>query len=139
MPFDGARCVHREYLQKMDKLIDLIGTPGRWGKGRFWTPDGRYCLRGAMREVDRSETLGPVILDAINEVTGRNYWRIESFNDNARTDHEQLVAVLIRARQNILAGRIVAQPSALTWCWRKIKGWFGQSNRLNNYHGGVTN
>jgi hypothetical protein len=43
-------------------------------------------------------TLQSAVLLAINEVTGRYYWRIESFNDHPDTDHAQVLEVLARAR-----------------------------------------
>ena len=130
MPFDGAGFVPGKYLQQIDEIIDLLQTPGRWGKGSLRTPDGRYCLRGAIRSVDGGEALRPVILNAINEVTGRHCWQIESFNDNPRTDHEQIMAVLIRARDNIAAGRTVTDPNGTTQhsCWTRwsngVRSWF---------------
>jgi len=131
MPFDGAGFVPGDSLQKIDEMIELIGTPGRWAKGSFRTLDGRYCLRGAIREVDRSETLGPVILEAINQVAGRRYCRIEAFNDSPRTNHEQIITVLMRARESVVAGQFVTKPtgviksSAFARCWSKARGWFG--------------
>ena len=70
MPFDGVGfAATNDYLQKIDAVIDLIGTAEKWVKGSFRTIDGRYCLRGAIRTLDQSEVLGPVILDAINQMT----------------------------------------------------------------------
>jgi len=59
MPFDGVGFSVNEYSQKIDAVIDLIGSPERWGKGSFRSNDGRYCLRGAIRAVDKREVLGP--------------------------------------------------------------------------------
>src|SRR5215472_11075067 len=101
MPFDGVEFFTDEYLQKIDAVIDLIGTADRWGKGSFRSPDGRYCVRGAIRALDTSEALGPVVLDAINQVTWRHYWHIERFNDNSWTNHELVLTVLNKARDNI--------------------------------------
>ena len=133
MPFDGVEFFADQYLQKIDAVIDLIGTADRWGKGSFRTPDGRYCLRGAIRALDTSEALGPVVLDAINQVTWRRYWHIERFNDSAWTNHELVLAVLIIARENIAAGRFVIAPRLTTrrtvfrrW-WSRAAAWFDQS------------
>ncbi len=69
MPFDGAGFAPVEYIQRIDAVIELLETPDKWVKGILQTHDGRYCLRGAIREVDESETLSPVILAAISPDT----------------------------------------------------------------------
>lgn len=113
MPFDGVGFApNNEYLQKIDAVIDLIGTPDRWAKGSFRTIDGRYCLRGAIRTLDQSEVLGPIVLDAINQMTWKYYWNIERFNDNVLTDHGAILAVLAKARENIAAGLFVGAPKS---------------------------
>src|ERR1700726_3681373 len=105
MPFDGVGLGLDERIGKMDKVIDLLGTPDRWCKGTLKTHDGRRCIRGAIMAVDGVGTLQPTVLRAINEVTGRHYRRIESFNDHPDTDHGQVVEVLARARDDLVAGR----------------------------------
>lgn len=99
------------------------------GSGSFQTIDGRYCLRGAIRKVDASEALGPVVLDAINEVTGSSYRTVETFNDNFRTDHELVLAVLMRARENVAAGRVgmMRQDVVLRAQWK------GQLNVIKRF------
>jgi hypothetical protein len=130
MPFDGVGFSANEYSQKIDAVIDLLENPERWGKGSFRTNDGRYCLRGAIRTLDGREVLGPLVLDAINQVTGRNYYTIERFNDSPRTTHAMILTVLARARENIAAGRFrKTSTSAIRvslfrrWCDR-VTAWF---------------
>lgn len=130
MPFDGTGFVPNEYLQQIDEIIDLIGTPDRWCKRNFRAPGGRYCLRGAIREVDRFETIRGIILETIQDTTGHAYRKIEAFNDDPQTSHQQVVEVLLRARDNIIAGRVTAAPrSALRhhrlhrW-WAEMRYWF---------------
>jgi hypothetical protein len=130
MPFDGVSFLPDE-LQKIDAVIDLLATPDRWCKGALRSHDGRYCIRGAVRAVDAADTLEPVILQAIGEVAGRRFRRIESFNDHPNTSHEEVIAVLNRARDNILCGRLAGPPgvaektTSLLGCWRTaITGWF---------------
>jgi hypothetical protein len=113
MPFDGVGFVTHESLGKLDQVIDLIGTSDRWCKGALRSHDGRYCIRGAVRAVDGAELLEPAILQAVVEVAGRRFRRIEAFNDHPNTSHDQIVAVLSRARDNIIAGKPVGNTARL--------------------------
>jgi hypothetical protein len=133
MPFDGVGFVSDNSLQKIDDVLDLLATPDRWCKGALRSHDGRYCIRGAVRSVDAADVLEPTILQAIGEVAGKRFRRIESFNDNPNTSHEQVLAVLHRTRETIQAGRRVAAPEQLVHkpasrlaAWRgAVFGWFG--------------
>jgi hypothetical protein len=106
MPFDGVEFVSNDSLRKIDAVIDLLATPERWCKGALRSHDGRYCIRGAVRAVNAAEVLEPTILRAIGEVAGQRFRRIESFNDHPNTSHEQILAVLSRARHHLRAGTI---------------------------------
>ena len=131
MPFDGVGFVADEPVQKFDAVIDLIGTPHRWCKGALRSHDGRYCIRGAIRAVNGAELLEPAILQAIGQVAGRRFRRIEAFNDHPNTTHDQVVAVLARARHNFEAGpslraaRRLRRPAAsmLAWWRAAALGW----------------
>jgi hypothetical protein len=130
MPFDGVGFASPETLQKIDAVIDLLATPDKWCKGALRSHDGRYCIRGAVRAVDAADLLEPAILQAIGEVAGRRFRRIESFNDHPNTSHDQVVAVLVRARDNIIAGRpagpraIAEGPAPTLASWRgALFGW----------------
>ena len=105
MPFDGVGFIGNESVRKMDEVIDLLGTPDKWCKGALRSHDGRYCIRGAVRAVDAADALEPSILEAIGQVAGKRFRRIESFNDHPNTSHEQVLAVLHRARDNFSLGR----------------------------------
>ena len=70
MPFDGVGLGLDDRVGKIDRVIDLLGTPERWCKGTLKTHDGRRCIRGAIMAVDGVGTLQPAVLRAINEVTG---------------------------------------------------------------------
>src|SRR5262250_3709456 len=107
MPFDGAGFGYDASLQKLDTVIDLLETPDRWCKGALRSDDGRYCIRGAIRAVSGSELLEPAILQAIGQVAGRRYRRIEAFNDHPHTTHDQVVAVLARTRNNLAGGSTI--------------------------------
>lgn len=133
MPFDGVGFIPSESVQKIDAVIDLLATPDKWCKGALRSHDGRYCIRGAVRAVDAADVLEPTILEAIGQVAGKRFRRIESFNDHPNTSHEQVLAVLARTRDNLVSGQIggagerLAQrqraPSLTGWRGA-VRGWF---------------
>ena len=131
MPFDGVGYVSSEPLRKIDAVLDLLSTPDKWCKGALRSHDGRYCIRGAVMSVGATDQLEPAILQAIGEVAGRRFRRIESFNDYPNTTHEQVVTVLQRARDNMAGGvaRHIWAPNAghpTPTSWRSaVLGWFG--------------
>ena len=89
MPFDGAGFPIDDRVSKIDQVIDLLAAPNQWCKAQFKTHDGRYCIRGAIMAVEGADFLKPIMLQAIREVTGQRYLRIESFNDHPYTQHAQ--------------------------------------------------
>jgi hypothetical protein len=131
MPFDGVGYISTEPMRKIDAVIDLLSTPDKWCKGALRSHDGRYCIRGAVMSVGATDLLEPAILQAIGEVAGRRFRRIESFNDYPNTTHEQVVAVLHRARDNMAGG--IARTAWLPGdgrsapaAWRStLRSWFG--------------
>ena len=130
MPFDGVGYISSEPLRKIDTVIDLLSSPDKWCKGALRSHDGRYCIRGAVMSVGATDMLEPAILQAIGEVAGRRFRRIESFNDYPNTTHEQVVAVLNRARDNMtdgLAAKLwtptVAKSPASSWR-STLRSWF---------------
>ena len=99
MPFDGPGFDNR--VRKIDSVIQLIGAPHKWVKGKRRTNDGRFCVNGAL--IERSATnLSPLILQAANQVTGRRYGCLEAFNDKVETTHPLLIRVLARARADLI-------------------------------------
>lgn len=112
MPFDGAGYVAGESLARIEAVIELMALPDKWCKGALRSIDGRYCLRGAILAKSAGTLLEAPVLQAICEVSGRRYRRIESFNDDPQTDHSMVATVLLRARDNIVLGRTPAAPSA---------------------------
>ena len=118
MPFDGVGFPIDDRVSKIDQVIDLLAAPNQWCKAQFKTHDGRYCIRGAMTAVEGADFLKPIMLQAIREVTGERYLRIESFNDHPYTQHAQLLRVLMRARQLVVSRRApdtVAAPGRAAW------------------------
>jgi hypothetical protein len=122
MPFDGTGDGRGEVLQKLERVIDLLSNEERWCKGIAETPGGRRCLMGAIRKAEGQLLLEPIVLQAIREVTGRNYWRIESFNDAKATSHALVLEVLERASENVAAGRNAAAPrrTGMRSWWRSL-------------------
>jgi hypothetical protein len=114
MPFDGTGYEGRiETLDKVDKVIDLLSREDRWCKQQLRSYDGRRCILGAMMAADATIALKEPILLAIKQVTGRDYLRIEMFNDHPLTTHGLVLKVLHQARENIING-VVERPAART-------------------------
>jgi hypothetical protein len=126
MPFDGTGYESRiDALERMDKIIELLGREDRWCKQQLRSYDGRRCILGAMMAADATIALKDPILLAIKQVTGRDYLRIEMFNDHPLTTHRLVVDVLHRARENVAAGgepRSVARTAG-----PPNGGWLGTS------------
>jgi hypothetical protein len=115
MPFDGTGLEGRiEALDKMDKVLDLLAREDRWCKQQLRSYDGRRCILGAMMAVDATVALKEPILMAIKQVTGRDYLRIEMFNDHPLTSHALVIKVLHQARENIVNGVAARIPPAST-------------------------
>jgi hypothetical protein len=116
MPFDGVGSAFQDLLSNIDQVIDLLTTPDKWCRGYYKTPDGRYCIRGAIVAVEGANNLRPIVLQAIREVTGKHYFRIESFNDHADTNHVQVVQVLVRARARLISAQLdMKRSGTITW------------------------
>jgi hypothetical protein len=112
MPLDGTELgvIENKTLTKLGEVERLLINEQQWCKGRLRDQDGRYCLVGAMQAVEARQILEPIILRAAREVGGKRYWRIESFNDNRHTTHADILRVLRRARENIIADMIEGTP-----------------------------
>ena len=123
MPFDGADFIPGQCLVKLDAVIELLGDPDKWCKGRLRTSDGRYCLRGAILEARGVGLLEQPILQAIIDVTGCHSRRIESFNDDIHTDHELICTVLAHARDNLIAGRVTRSPRQRIYLFGTEGSW----------------
>jgi hypothetical protein len=122
MPFDGTGYEGRiEALDKMDKVIDLLSREDRWCKQQLRSYDGRRCILGAMMAADATIALKEPILLAIKQVTGRDYLRIEMFNDHPLTTHGLVLKVLNQARENVLTGAVerttvrTSMPATAWW------------------------
>ena len=111
MPFDGAGCPQYPALQKLEAVTRLLAREDRWCKGSLRSPDGRYCLMGAMQAVEAQALLEPALLRAIREVTGRRFLRIVTFNDRPGTTHAMVLMVLRRAGERIVLTGAASPPA----------------------------
>ena len=132
MPLDDAGFGRRiEALEKIDKVIELLATEDRWCKRELISPDGRRCILGAVQAVDGTTVLLLPIRLAIRQVTGRNFHRIEAFNDHTSTSHALVVRVLHQARENIINGieersiRSASVSTKTSWsmAMQRLRAW----------------
>jgi hypothetical protein len=114
MPLVGLDFTQTPLLAKLDRIEHLLATEQQWCKGRLRDSDGRHCLVGAIEAADAWSEIARVVLRAAREVGGKRYWRIESFNDDPRTTHADVLAVLRLARQNIIAD-MASEGDARPW------------------------
>ena len=125
MPFDGIESHGSIQLAKLDAVQRLLATEQQWCKGRLRDAQGRHCLVGAIEAVEGRQMLQRVVLHAAREVSGKRYWRIEFFNDDPHTTHADVLEVLHRARENIVAGMIYdPQPWHRKWA-RTLRNFIG--------------
>ncbi len=111
MPFDpGHQELRVTALEKIDRVIGLLGDRERWCKGALKTDDGRMCILGAVREADAELLLYAPILRAVREVTGNAYRHIEKFNDSWLTSHALVLDVLDHVREELAVGVAVREP-----------------------------
>ncbi len=103
MPLDSMEFAENPLLVKLGRVERLLANEQQWCKGRLRDVHGRHCLVGAIEAADAWEELPAIILRATREVSGKRYWRIESFNDDPNTTHRDVLLVLRRARQSIIA------------------------------------
>jgi hypothetical protein len=123
MPFDGIESLGTDQLAKLGAVERLLATEQQWCKGRLRDAHGRHCLVGAIEAVEGRQMLQRVILQAAREVSGKRYWRIEFFNDDPHTTHPDVLAVLRRARENIIDG-MICDPQPWHRRWRRSLGTF---------------
>jgi hypothetical protein len=102
MPLDGIEFLDNPTLEKLEQLQLLLATEDQWCKGALRDRKGRHCLVGAIALADGRRELTKPILQAARELSGRHYWRIQSFNDDPATTHADVLRVIARARLAIL-------------------------------------
>jgi hypothetical protein len=131
MPLDGTelQILGDARLDKLAQIERLLIDERRWCKRRLRDEYGRYCLVGAMQAVEARRSLEPIILRAARQMGGRRYWRIESFNDHPHTTHADVLRVLQRARESILADMIGGSPRPRYARWVQVLGAFWSDPR----------
>ena len=121
MPFDDAGYRgDTRIVGKIDEVIDLLNDGKGWCKQQLHSGE-RHCIVGALRRVGAEADLQGPILEAIRQVTGRRYARIEHFNDHPLTRFPLVLRVLKQAREN------VADPPSISLApqrnfWSRL-GW----------------
>ena len=118
MPFDGIDGSDNHPMAKLGAVERMLATEQQWCKGRLRDAHGRHCLVGAIEAVGGRQLLQKPILQAAREVSGKRYWRIEFFNDDPRTTHADVLLVLRRTRENMIAGMLSSydrQPRHQRW------------------------
>jgi hypothetical protein len=118
MPFDGIDALDNHPIAKLGAVERMLATEQQWCKGRLRDAHGRHCLVGAIEAVGGRQVLQRPVLQAAREVSGKRYWRIEFFNDDPRTTHADVLQVLRRTRENMIAGMIGSydrQPPHRRW------------------------
>ncbi len=136
MPFDGkGHETAFDALAKMDKVLALLAREDQWCKQHLRAPDNRRCILGALAEADGVEALREPILQAIAQVTGIPFARIEVFNDHCSTTHDEVVAVLRVAREIIILGRLTdpacsKRASHRGGAWSRPTAWLRSLFRL---------
>src|ERR1700757_2403284 len=128
MPFDGIEAFDNHPIAKLGAVERMLATEQQWYKGRLRDAHGRHCLVGAIEAVDGRQMLQRVVLQAAREVSGKRYWRIESFNDDPRTTHADILEVLRHARENIIAGMIGDPQPWHQRCLRAIRAFLGPTS-----------
>lgn len=121
MPLDSLEFSLNPILAKLGTVERLLATERQWCKGRLRDGEGRLCLVGAIEAAECWPDVARLILRAAREVSGKRYWRIESFNDDPRTTHADVLAALRRARQHIVAG-MAKESEREPWHHKWLKG-----------------
>ena len=113
MPFDGVDFArHEKVLDKLDEVIDLLGSEDRWCQKALRTDDGRRCIVGALVDAKAKKQLYGLVLASARDVTGISYTSVERFNDDSGTDHTLVLAVLDDVRHRVMLGDLPADVAA---------------------------
>lgn len=110
MPFDAAPEVRVE-LRILDEMREILATPEMWCKGRYSNGEA-VCIMGAL-DVARGRSPGgprpyPSPLEERNVIftllkSTPHHQKIWTFNDNPSTTHSDILSLIDRAREKIVA------------------------------------
>src|SRR5258708_9274502 len=99
MPFGGRGYEERsDALDKIDEVIALLATKGKWCQRAMQTWDGRRCLLGAMKPAHAERGLVAPVLRGLQKGTGITYRRTDQFHDPPATSHSRALPVLHHPR-----------------------------------------
>lgn len=126
MPFDGIDHFENRTLVELGRVERLLASEQKWCKGRLRDIGGRHCLVGAIAAAEAGQDLARHVMRAVREVSGKRWWRIESFNDDPGTTHQDVLRVLRRTRENIVADLICAEERQ-----SRVRHWFQQVRSLS--------
>lgn len=135
MPLDGSELFANPTLAKLWEVECLLATEDQWCKGRLHDRKGRHCLVGAIGEVNARQELTRPLIHAIKEVSGKHYWRIESYNDDPNTNHQDVLRVLHRAR--LLVIEDIARANEPKPWYTKIREFMNEVFSVTGGHSGL--
>lgn len=107
MLFERSDSLDGHALAKLAIVQEMLASEDRWCQGALRDRQGRHCLLGALDAAHARHLLAPIVLSSAREVGGKRYWRIESFNDDRRTTHADILRVL-----HCAAGKIAAEAAS---------------------------
>lgn len=108
MPFDGSR--ESPEVQILDKMRELLATPDKWCKGTLQKGEA-LCLAGALHIAEGKmpghygpfSDIGQRVLFTLSLVAHTpNIGIAIGFNDLASTAHADVLALLDRAREELI-------------------------------------
>ena len=121
MPLDGTELFANSTLAKLWEVECLLATEDQWCKGRLHDRRrSQHCLVGAITEANGRQELTRPIIRAIKEISSKHYWRIELFNDDPGTNHQDVLQVLRRARLIIISDTARADGPK-SWCRKMLE------------------
>lgn len=98
MPFDGSES--NPIVQGIDRIEALFDGGKNWCQGAFHDLHGRHCLLGAAQEVEPNFRARQRLVRCLQRaIPTRFQQNIARFNDSPKTTFEDVMVVLLRARE----------------------------------------
>jgi hypothetical protein len=113
MPFDSAPEI-KEELRVLDRMREILAMPDKWCKGNVRDGDA-VCVAGALYVADGSEPDAPLIVTTLSLAAMKSWGALvrtsrddsglfpAEFNDDPRTTHSDILSLIDRAREKIVA------------------------------------